>query len=171
VTTYKGNAWVYPSNVTTDDIIPGQYLDRKSEEVGQFAMAGIDPGFVKKIKKGDIIVGGSNFGSGSGRETAPIAIKLSGISAVIAPSFSRLFYRNSINFGLPAVRIERVVDFKDGDEIIVDMDAREVINKRVHQRYPILNLKGISLEVLQAGGIIPFTKQRIKKSELGENKK
>lgn len=168
MTTFKGKAWVYPSNVTTDDILPGQYLDRKSEQVGQFAMAGIDPDFVKKIQKGDIIVAGSNFGSGSGRETAPIAIKLSGISAVIAPSFSRLYYRNSINFGLPAVKIESVDDFKDGDEVIIDMDAREVINKSVDRRYPFLNLKGISLEVLQAGGIIPFTKKRIKDSRVGE---
>ena len=168
MTTYKGYAWVYPANVTTDDILPGQYLDRKSEEVGQFAMAGIDPGFVSKIQEGDIIVGGSNFGSGSGRETAPVAIVLSGISAVIAPSFSRLFYRNSINFGLPAVKIESVDDFKEGDEVIIDMDAREVINKRANKNYPFQNLQGTSLEVLLAGGIIPFTKQRMKNSLAGE---
>ena len=159
---YQGRAWVFPANVTTDEIIPGKYLDRANHEVGEFAMSGIDPGFVKKIKQGDLIVAGSNFGSGSGRETAPIAIQLAGISAVIAPSFARIFFRNSINIGLPAVIIDTVEDIKDGDEITLDLINRVVKNARTKKEYPTLNLNGTSMEILKAGGIIPFTKQRMK---------
>ncbi len=131
-------------------------------------MAGIDPEFVKNIENGDIIVGGSNFGTGSGRETAPIAIKLAGISAVIAPSFSRLFFRNSINIGLPAVIIESVNDFNKGDVLEIDFENREVRNKRNSNIHPFQNLNGTSLEILQAGGIIPYTKRRLQKNESGK---
>lgn len=160
---YKGRAWVYPENVTTDEIFPGKYLDRTNHDIGEFAMSGIDPDFVKKVNQGDIIVAGSNFGSGSGRETAPIALQQAGISAVIAPSFARIFFRNSINIGLPAVIIETVEDFKDGDEIILDLNERVVKNARTKKEYPTRNLKGTSMEILKVGGIIPFTKQRIKR--------
>lgn len=155
----KGRVWRFPANVTTDDILPGQYLDRANDEVGQFAMAGLDPEFAAKIKPGDMIVAGSNFGSGSGRETAPIAIQLAGISAVIAPSFSRTFFRNSINIGLPPVMIENVDDIEQGSLISIDFETRSVLNNK--KKYPIQNLSGISLEILQAGGIVPYTKERM----------
>ena len=160
---YQGRAWVFPANVSTDDIIPGKYLDRANHEVGEFAMSGVDPDFVNKINQGDLIVAGSNFGSGSGRETAPIAIQLAGISAVIAPSFARIFFRNSINIGLPAVIVHTVEDIKDGDEITLDLNSRVVKNARTKKEYPTLNLNGTSMEILKAGGIIPFTKQRMKR--------
>lgn len=160
-TVYQGRAWVFPANVTTDDILPGKYLDRANDEVGQFAMAGIDPDFVSKIAPGDFIVAGANFGSGSGRETAPIAIKLAGIAAMIAPSFSRVFFRNSINIGLPASIIEAITDIEQGDELILNLDSRTLTNHRSGLEMPVLNLTGISQEILQAGGIVPFTKQRV----------
>lgn len=161
MTTYEGHAWLFPANVTTDDILPGAYLDRANDEVGQFAMAGIDPEFVAKVQAGDMVVAGPNFGSGSGRETAPIAIQLAGIAAVIAPSFARIFFRNSINIGLPPIIIDSIDGIHEGDRLIVDLHARTVTNKRTGELYPITNLSGTSLEILQAGGIVPFTKQRI----------
>lgn len=168
MTVLHGRVWHFPANVTTDDILPGQYLDRANEEVGQFAMAGIDPDFVGKIEDGDIIVAGPNFGSGSGRETAPIAIKLAGISVVVAPSFARTYFRNSINIGLPAVIIEKAEGIENGSSITVDLKARTVSNAGI--KYPILNLSGISLEILQAGGIVPYTKQRIAENTSGKRK-
>jgi 3-isopropylmalate/(R)-2-methylmalate dehydratase small subunit len=161
MTVYRGRAWVFPANVTTDDILPGHYLDRANDEVGQFAMSGIDPDFVKKVQPGDFIVAGPNFGSGSGRETAPIAIKLAGVAAIIAPSFGRVFFRNSINIGLPAVIIEKVDPIQTGDPLTVDLEQRMVTNERTGQVEPILNLTGTSLAILRAGGIVPYTKQRL----------
>lgn len=155
----EGRVWRFPANVTTDDILPGRYLDRANDEVGQFAMAGLDSEFVAKIKPGDMIVAGANFGSGSGRETAPIAIQLAGISAVIAPSFARTYFRNSINIGLPPVIIEDVDGIELGSLITIDFKTRSVSNNK--KKYPIQNLSGISLEILQAGGIVPYTKERI----------
>ena len=163
--TYQGSAWLFPANITTDEILPGQYLDRSNEEVGQFAMAGVDPDFVQKIKPGDLIVAGANFGSGSGRETAPIAIKLSGISAVIAPSYARIFFRNSVNIGLPAVIIDSVEEFQNGDGLVLDLSERTVVNTRTENQHPIRNLRGTSLEILLAGGIVPFTKLRRKSAD------
>lgn len=163
---YQGRAWIFPANITTDDILPGQYLDRANEEVGRFAMAGVDPDFVHKVQPGDFIVAGPNFGSGSGRETAPIAVKLAGVAVVIAPSFGRLFFRNSINIGLPAVIIESVEGIQDGDPLTVDLEERTVTNQRTGQVNPFLNLTGTSLEILRAGGIVPYTKRRLAQRNL-----
>ncbi len=155
-----GKAWVFGANVTTEDILPNRFLDHKNEEMGQFAMAGLDPDFVKKISTGDVVVGGANFGTGSSRETAPIALQLAGISAVVAPSFGRVFFRNCINIGLPAVMVETVEGIQQGDVLNVDLKNLTVFNTRTGVSLLITNLTGISLEILQAGGIIAYTKQR-----------
>lgn len=156
----EGRAWVFPANTTTEDILPNQFLDRANNEVGQFAMAGVDPEFVNKVQSGDVIVGGPNFGTGSSRETAAIGLKLAGIGAVIAPSLGRVFFRNCINIGLPAVIIDTTDDFQEGDQVLVNLETHIVTNFRTGIEYPIHNLTGVSLEILQAGGIIPYTKQR-----------
>jgi 3-isopropylmalate/(R)-2-methylmalate dehydratase small subunit len=157
---YEGRAWVFPANITTEDILPNQFLDRANDEVGQFAMAGVDPDFVKKIAPGDLIVGGANFGTGSSRETAPIALQLAGIGGIIAPSFGRVFLRNCINIGLPAVMVQSIDGIQQGDVLVIDLENRQVSNSRTDATLSIKNLTGISLDILQAGGIIPFTKQR-----------
>jgi 3-isopropylmalate/(R)-2-methylmalate dehydratase small subunit len=157
---YEGRVWLFPANITTEDILPNQFLDRANEEVGQFAMAGVDPDFVKKIAPGDLIVGGANFGTGSSRETAPIALQLAGIGGVIAPSFGRVFLRNCINIGLPAVMVQSIDGIQQGDTLVIDLESRQVSNSRTDSALSIKNLTGISLDILQAGGIIPFTKQR-----------
>lgn len=159
----EGNAWIFPANITTEDILPNRFLDRANDEVGQFAMAGVDPDFVNKIQAGDVIVGGQNFGTGSSRETAAIALKLTGVGAVVAPSLGRVFFRNCINIGLPAIIIDSTEDFQDGDRLHIDLEARTVFNQRSGETHSIRNLAGVSLEILEAGGIIPFTKQRQEK--------
>jgi 3-isopropylmalate/(R)-2-methylmalate dehydratase small subunit len=156
-----GRAWVFGAGVTTDDILPGRYLDRANHEVGQFAMAGIDPQFASRVTPGDYIVAGSNFGAGSGRESAPYALVHAGIAAVIAPSFSRVFFRNSINIGLPAVIVADVSSIAAGDRLTVDLQRRTVLNQRSAHVLAIANLTGISRQILEAGGIVPFTKMRL----------
>lgn len=158
---YTGAAWKFGDGVTTDDILPGQYLDRKNEEAGAFAMAGIDPDFAKRVNQGDMIVAGQNFGAGSGRENAIFAIRDAGLPVVIAESFSRLFFRNAVNNGLIPVIVPSTAAIDTGHELRVDIEARAVEDLTTGERYPILNLTGISREVLEAGGIIAFTEQRL----------
>ena len=167
---YVGRVWKFGSGVTTDDILPGQYLDRSNDEVGSFAMAGIDPEFTRKLQGGDIIVAGQNFGAGSGRETAVLAIKQAGIPVVVAESFARVFFRNAINNGLIPVVAPTTASLKPGSELRVDIGERVIEDLTTGERLPILNLAGISLSILQAGGIVPFTQQRLaERSQQSQN--
>jgi 3-isopropylmalate dehydratase small subunit len=156
-----GRAWVFGAGITTDDILPGRYLDRGNAEVGAFAMAGVDPTFAARVAPGDFIVAGANFGAGSGRESAPYALAGAGIAAVIAPSFARVFFRNAINIGLAPVMVETVAAIAAGDELTLDLAARHVTNQRTQISYLIRNLTGISLEILEAGGIVAHTRTRL----------
>jgi 3-isopropylmalate/(R)-2-methylmalate dehydratase small subunit len=161
---HTGNAWLFGAGITTDDILPGRYLDRTNAEVGQFAMAGVDPKFAQRASHGDFIVAGPEFGSGSGRESAPYAIQGAGIAAVIAPSFSRVFFRNAINIGLPPIIIDDVTDIEPGDALVVDLAARTVGNHRTGLTYLIRNLNGISRDILDAGGIVAYTRTRSRRT-------
>lgn len=158
----EGRAWVFGDYVTTDDILPGRFLERPLEEAGRFAMTGIDEGFPQRVKPGDFVVGGTNFGAGSSREAAVAALKYAGVAAVIARSFGRIFFRNAINNGLPAVIIEETAGIAPGDRLRLDLEARTVTNLRTGQTFPVLNLTGTSREILAAGGIIPFTLARLR---------
>ncbi len=158
---YRGRVWKFGDNITTDAILPGQYLDRRNDEVGQFAMAGADPEFARKVRPGDIIVAGKNFGAGSGRETAIFALLLAGVPVVVAEAFSRLYFRNAINNGLVPVIVPSTAGFAQGHELEVDIAAREVRDLTTGERQPILNLTGISRDILDAGGIIPYTERRL----------
>ena len=158
---YCGTAWTFGDDITTDDILPGQYLDHKNDEVGAFALAGIDPSFAKRVCPGDIIVAGKNFGVGSGRETAVFAIQQAGIPVIVAESFARLFFRNAINNGLLPVMISSTRGIETGHRLRVDIIGRTVTNLVTGEQWPILNLTGISLDILRAGGIIPFIEQRL----------
>jgi maleamate amidohydrolase len=153
----RGKAWVYPGQVTTDDILPGRYLDRQGVELGQFAMNGIDPEFAAKVAPGDIIVAGSNFGSGSGRESAPAALRYAGVGAVVCTSAARVFYRNGVNLGLPVVEVESIEGIAPGDQVIVDIAARTVCAPAKDVVLPVKNLSGIASEILAAGGIVAYT--------------
>ena len=133
----KGYAIKYGDNVDTDVIIPARYLNSSDPaELALHCMEDIDKDFVNKVKKGDIMVGGKNFGCGSSREHAPIAIKASGISCVIAETFARIFYRNSINIGLPIMECpEASREIKEGDEVEVDFDSGIITDKTTGKTY------------------------------------
>lgn len=158
---FTGRAHVFGDHISTDEILPGKYLDRPYSEVGQFAMAGVDEDFASKVEPGDVVVAGINFGCGSSREAAVIALKKAEVAAVIAPSFARIFFRNAVNNGLVPVVVPSTDGIQTGDTVEVDLEAR-VVRVRVRGReLPILNLKGISFDILQAGGIVEFTLKRM----------
>ncbi len=158
---FEGPAWVFGDRINTDQILPGRFLDRPIDEVGRYAMVGLDSQFPERVQPGDLVVAGSNFGCGSSREAAVLALKQAGVAAVIARSFARIFFRNAINNGLPAVIIPDTEGIEPGDHLRLDLRARRVINLRTGQVFPVLNLTGTTREILAAGGIIPFTLARL----------
>jgi 3-isopropylmalate/(R)-2-methylmalate dehydratase small subunit len=157
----EGTAWVFGDHVTTDDIYPGRYLERPLEEAGRYAMAGVDEDFASRVQRGDFVVGGVNFGAGSSREAAVVALKRVGVAAVVARSFGRIFFRNAINNGLPAVMVPDTSQIRTGDRLRLDLTFRQVTILHTGVTLPILNLTGISLEILRAGGLLPFTEARL----------
>jgi 3-isopropylmalate/(R)-2-methylmalate dehydratase small subunit len=157
----EGGAWVFGDHVTTDDIYPGRYLERPLEEAGRYAMAGVDETFASRVQPGDFVVGGVNFGAGSSREAAVVALKQAGVAAVIARSFARIFFRNAINNGLPAVIVPDTAGIRTGDRLRVDLASRQVTVLQTGRTLPILNLTGTSLAILRAGGLVPFTEARL----------
>jgi len=134
---YIGDVIKYGDNVDTDVIIPARYLNTSDHaELAKHCMEDLDKTFVSRVKKGDIMVGGFNFGCGSSREHAPIAIKASGISCVVAKSFARIFYRNAINIGLPIVECPECVDeTNEGDRLEIDLEKGEIINHTSGKKY------------------------------------
>lgn len=147
----RGKAWVFGNDVDTDVIIPGPYLRTKDlKSLAAHAMEGLDPEFACKVQKGDVIVAGRNFGCGSSREQAPLALREAGVSCVVARSFARIFYRNAINVGLPVVEVD--LKCEEGDEVEVDLAQGTVtIGDRTYQG---TRLPGFLLEILQDGGLV-----------------
>lgn len=155
----KERVWRFGNNVDTDQIIPAGYLvtaDKK--ELARHAFERVRPEFAKKVKPGDIIVAGKNFGSGSSREHAPRALMGAGISCVIAESFARIFFRNSINIGLPLV--EAKVDVKNGDRIEVDFTSGKIKTKK--KVYGFKELPPFLLKLIESGGLVQYTKKKLK---------
>lgn len=153
----SGRAWKFGDNIDTDVIIPGKYL--RTTDMSVFAshvMEGIDPMFPQKVKKGDIIVAGKNFGCGSSREQAPLALKHAGIVCIIAESFARIFFRNAINVGLPI--IEAKIDCNEGDIIEVDLENGAVRNK--NKTYTGTKLPDFLREILADGGLVEHRKKK-----------
>jgi 3-isopropylmalate/(R)-2-methylmalate dehydratase small subunit len=161
--THKGKAWKFGDDVNTDLIIPGKYLELVDpEEMAEHAMEGIDPEFPKKIQKGDLMVGGTNFGCGSSREHAPLALKYAGISAVVAESFARIYYRNSINIGLPALECPGIDEaVEDGDVVEVDVTGGTVKNVRTGTELSFTPLPGFMVEILREGGLVMYIKNHL----------
>lgn len=164
---YEGTAWVFGDHVSTDAILPGQFLDRPMDEVGRYALVGLDETFPQRVRPGDLVVAGVNFGCGSSREAAVMALKQAGVAAVIARSFARIFFRNAINNGFPAVIIEDTTAITAGDRLRIDLGARTVTNLRTRATLPIQNLTGISQEILSYGGIVAYTLARIEGARRG----
>ncbi len=161
--TLRGRAHTYGKNVDTDVIIPGKYCNLVEEkELGKHAMEGIDPEFSSRVKGGDIIVADSNFGCGSSREVAPIAIKGAGVGAVIAKSFARIFYRNAINIGLPILECPEAVDaIAAGDEIEIDPAAGAIRNLSKGTSYKAAEFPPFMRSLIDAGGLIPYVERRL----------
>ncbi|MCE5253438.1 MAG: 3-isopropylmalate dehydratase small subunit, partial [Actinomycetia bacterium] len=161
-TTLRGRAWTFGRDVDTDLIIPARYLNMKTaEELAQHVMEDADPTFAGRVRPGDIIVAQENFGCGSSREHAPIALKGAGVSVVIAKSFARIFYRNAFNTGLPILIAPEAADgIKEGDELTVDLATGEIADLTTGITYKAQPLPPFMQELVAAGGLLPYLKQR-----------
>jgi 3-isopropylmalate/(R)-2-methylmalate dehydratase small subunit len=161
----SGRAIKFGKNIDTDVILPGKYLVLVDpHELAKHALEGLDPNFPEKARKGIIIVGGKNFGCGSSREQAPLALKYSGVKCIIAESFSRIFFRNAINIGLPVIEgkgISAAVD--DDDELSVDFEAGTAQNLSKGKSFKVTKLPPFILEILSDGGLIENLRKRLKK--------
>lgn len=156
--------WLYQDNVDTDVIIPARYLNTKeASELALHCMEDIDINFSKEVKSGDFIIAGENFGCGSSREHAPLAIKASGIKAVIAKSFARIFFRNAINIGLVIIENSEIQkDIDINNEIILDIEKGKIINKTKNKEYSFPPYPKEIQKLIEAGGLVNYTKNKIK---------
>lgn len=157
----RGHAHKYGDNVNTDEIIPARYLNTADpSELAKHCMEDIDADFVNKVSAGDIIVAGSNFGCGSSREHAPIAIKAAGISCVIAQSFARIFFRNAINIGLPIIEIPDTSAILSGDELEVNLILGKIKNISRKSAYSSAPFPDFLLTIINSGGLINYISQK-----------
>ena len=157
----EGRAFRYGDNIDTDVIIPARYLNTSEhKELASHCMEDIDKDFVKNVKEGDIIVGGKNFGCGSSREHAPIAIKASGISCVIAATFARIFFRNSINIGLPILECpEASREIQSGDVVSVDISTGTIVDKTTGKEYKAEPFPPFMQKLIGTGGLAEYIKE------------
>jgi 3-isopropylmalate/(R)-2-methylmalate dehydratase small subunit len=155
-----GKAWTFGENMNTDEIIPGRFnITIDPLELAKNVFCEVKPEYAVNVKPGDVIVGGQNFGCGSSREHAPIAIKGSQASCVIAPSFARIFFRNAINIGLPILECpEAAVDISEGDDIDVDLTTGQITNHTNSHTYQARPLPAFVMRIAEAGGIVNFLK-------------
>jgi 3-isopropylmalate/(R)-2-methylmalate dehydratase small subunit len=161
--TFEGTAHVYGRDVDTDVIIPARYLNTNDPaELAKFCMVDVDPEFVQRVQPGDVIVAGENFGCGSSREHAPVAIKASGVSVVVAASFARIFYRNAFNTGLPIVICPQAArEVKAGDRVRVDVAAGKVEDLTTGKVYTAEAIPEFMRELVESGGLLPYVKKRL----------
>lgn len=161
----KGRAWKFGDDVDTDAIIPARYLNTSDpEELASHCMEDTDQSFPSKVERGDIIVAGKNFGCGSSREHAPIAIKAAGVSCVIARSFARIFYRNSFNIGLPIFESpEAAAGISQGDEVAVDLDTGKITNLSKGKSFQSNPVPPFMQQIIAAGGLVNYVAERMKK--------
>jgi len=159
----KGKVHKFGSNVNTDVIIPARYLNiSESDELAKHCMEDIDPEFTAKVKPGDIIVATTNFGCGSSREHAPLAIKACGISCIIAQSFARIFFRNAINIGLPLLECAEAADETEASDILeIDLSLGEINNVSKHKTFMASSYPEFMMGIINAGGLIEYTKSRL----------
>lgn len=158
----KGKAFVYGPNIDTDQIYPGRFLDLTDpDQVGKHALEGADPNFVKEVQPGDLIVASTNFGCGSSREHAAVTLKATGVGAILADSFGRIFYRNAINLGVPLIvcpGISKIV--KRGDVVTLDMTTGKVTNETTGATAQAQPLSDYVMNILDSGGIKPLIKKQ-----------
>ena len=159
----KGKTWKFGNNIDTDAIIPARYLNTSDpDELAEHIMEDADKDFPAKVSAGDLIVAESNFGCGSSREHAPIAIKAAGIQGVVAKSFARIFYRNAFNIGLPIFEsVEAADKISEGDEIEVDADNGVIKNITKGEEYTAKPIPPFMQELISSGGLVEWTKKRL----------
>lgn len=160
-----GKTWKFGHDVDTDVIIPARYLNTSDpNELAKYCMRDADETFAGKVAKGDIMVAGKNFGCGSSREHAPISIKAVGVTAVIAESFARIFYRNAINIGLPILESPAAAkEINEGDEVEIDLDNGVIYNKTQDKSYNVPPFPPFIQEIINDGGLVNNVKKRVKK--------
>lgn len=154
-----GKAHVYGDNVDTDRIIPGKYTKTLDmSDLARHVLEDLDPAFSSRVRPGDILVAGDNFGAGSSREQAPLAIKVAGVSAVVANYFARIFYRNAINIGLPVLEVGQH-EIQTGHEVEVDLNRGLVIDRTADKVYPATQMPQVMVHILQAGGLVNYLRE------------
>jgi 3-isopropylmalate/(R)-2-methylmalate dehydratase small subunit len=159
--TIQGKVLKFGDNINTDIISPPQYLELGVAEAAKYAMSAIDPGFATKVQKGDILVAGANFGSGSSRETSPLALKYLGVGAIVAKFFARIFYRNAINLGIPVIECSEAEKIREGDVIAINLEQGTIHNITQNQTYGCSKIPPHILELINEGGLVPYLKKII----------
>lgn len=168
MSTIRGRVWKYGDNVDTDAIIPARYLNVSAEdELAAHCMEDIDAEFTQEVQPGDIIVAGRNFGCGSSREHAPVAIKASGVSCVVAKTFARIFFRNAINIGLPILECPEAVEGTAPDQTLeIDLASGIIQNISTGEKYQATPYPPFMLEVIDAGGLVPYTREKLRQKDI-----
>ena len=158
-----GKAWTFGDDVNTDLIVPGKYLELIDPyEMAKHAMEGVDPEFPNKASKGDFVIGGTNFGCGSSREHAALALRYLDLGAVIVESFARIFYRNAINVGIPALECPGITKaVKEGDTLEVDLTSGVILNERTGEELSFTPVPPFMVKVLNEGGLVPYLKKNM----------
>jgi len=158
-----GKVWNFGSNIDTDLIIAARYLNSSDpDHLAKYVMEDADPDFASKVQAGDIIVAGENFGCGSSREHAPIALKAAGVAAVIAPTFARIFYGNAFNMGLPIFELENAEEIVEGEEVSIDLNEGTIVNNTKNKSYNFSPIPPFMQELLADGGLMNFAAKEAK---------
>lgn len=162
----NGKVWRFGQDIDTDLIIAARYLNTSDpKELAKHVMEDADPEFVNKMSVGDVIVADENFGCGSSREHAPIALKAAGVAAVVAPTFARIFYRNAFNMGLPIFELPEASEINEGDTISIDMDKGTITNETQNKTYNFTPIPPFMQELIDAGGLMSFAKKEIEEGK------
>ena len=162
----NGKVWRFGQDIDTDLIIAARYLNTSDpKELAKHVMEDADPEFVNKMSVGDVIVADDNFGCGSSREHAPIALKAAGVAAVVAPTFARIFYRNAFNMGLPIFELKEASEINEGDKISIDMDNGTITNETTNKTYNFTPIPPFMQELIDAGGLMSFAKKEIEEGK------
>jgi len=155
-------AWVFGDNVDTDAIAPGRYMKAGIDEIARHCLEAVSPSFASSVRKGDVVVGGRNFGAGSSREQAPEALKHLGVAALVAESFAGLFYRNALNLGLPAVACPSARTIHEGDVLEIDFENGKITNRTTGDVLPCEPIPAHLMLMVRDGGLLPHLEKRLK---------
>jgi 3-isopropylmalate/(R)-2-methylmalate dehydratase small subunit len=162
MTEYAGRAWVFGDNVDTDVLAPGKYMKSGIEELARHCLEAVEPDFAARVQTGDVVVGRRNFGAGSSREQAPQALKHLGVAALVAESFAGLFYRNSINLGLPALVCADARRIQAGDQLRIDAESGRIENLTSGESLACEPIPGHLMQMVRDGGLVPHLEKRLR---------